>query len=266
MRALWYLSAFISVRLRSGKRWRPKGEDVRNVSTTRCEGRRSGSACRHGGAVGVVTAIVLALATASPAWANPSASATLAPIGTGSYLLHLTNTGNESITSFIVVAGEEPLVTNVVPSPACHYGSSPVTGSITCTVTVPPAASTEMCYTGHALEEFIPGDSVLVNGSAGTAYSLISSAPAVASCPLPGFNAGSGSTGSGSGAKCVVPNLKGKALAAAEKAISQAHCAVGKVKKASSSHVKKGRVISQSPAAGKSLPKGTKVSLVVSKG
>jgi beta-lactam-binding protein with PASTA domain len=45
-----------------------------------------------------------------------------------------------------------------------------------------------------------------------------------------------------------------------------AHCAVGKVKKASSSHVKKGRVISQNPTAGKSLPKGTKVSLVVSRG
>ena len=71
---------------------------------------------------------------------------------------------------------------------------------------------------------------------------------------------GSGST------KCVVPSLKGKKLAAAEKALLKAHCAVGKVKKANSRHVKKGSVISQSQAAGKSLSKGTKVAFVVSKG
>ena len=63
-----------------------------------------------------------------------------------------------------------------------------------------------------------------------------------------------------------VADLKGKKLVAAEKAIVQAHCAVGKVKKAKSSHVKKGSVISQSPSAGKSLPNGTKVGIVVSKG
>ncbi len=63
---------------------------------------------------------------------------------------------------------------------------------------------------------------------------------------------------------CKVPNVKGKKLAAAEKAITSAHCKVGKVKKANSKHVNKGSVISESPGAGKSLPSGTKVSLVVS--
>jgi PASTA domain len=66
--------------------------------------------------------------------------------------------------------------------------------------------------------------------------------------------------------KCVVPPIKARKLAFAEKAIGRAHCAVGKVRKASSKHVRKGRVISQSRSAGKSLPQGTTVSLVVSKG
>jgi hypothetical protein len=73
-------------------------------------------------------------------------------------------------------------------------------------------------------------------------------------------------TRAGSITKCIVPNLKGKKLATAEKAIVLAHCAVGKVKKARNRHVKKGRVVAQSPAAGKSLPAGTTVSLVVSRG
>jgi PASTA domain len=75
------------------------------------------------------------------------------------------------------------------------------------------------------------------------------------------------STESSSGSpKCVVPRLKGKKLAAAEKALLKAHCAVGKVKRANSRRVKTGTVISQSQGAGRSLSKGTKVALVVSKG
>ncbi len=67
-------------------------------------------------------------------------------------------------------------------------------------------------------------------------------------------------------AKCVVPKLKGLTVAAAEKALTKAHCSVGKIKKSKSKHVKKGRVISGNDAAGRSLPAGTKVILVVSKG
>ena len=80
-------------------------------------------------------------------------------------------------------------------------------------------------------------------------------------CPI-----GSVSNTSGKTAKCVVPQLKGKKLAVAESALKSAHCAVGRIKKARSTHVKKGSVISQSPAAGRSLPSGTAVSLTVSKG
>lgn len=76
----------------------------------------------------------------------------------------------------------------------------------------------------------------------------------------------SGGGGGGGSPKCVVPKVKGKTLSAAKTAIIKAHCTVGKIKKASSKHVKKGHVISQNPSAGRSMSSGSKVNLVVSKG
>ena len=67
-------------------------------------------------------------------------------------------------------------------------------------------------------------------------------------------------------ARCVVPNVTGRPLSAARKAIRAAHCAVGKVRHARSRRVKSGRVISQSRNPALALPAGTHVSLVVSKG
>lgn len=65
---------------------------------------------------------------------------------------------------------------------------------------------------------------------------------------------------------CIVPNVRNKKLAAAKTSIKRAHCVVGKVTRKSSKRVKKGRVISQSPRAGATLPTAGKVNLVVSKG
>lgn len=65
---------------------------------------------------------------------------------------------------------------------------------------------------------------------------------------------------------CVVPNLKGKTVKAAKRAIKKAFCSVGKVKAAPSSKVKKGHVISQRPRSGKRVKQHTKVNLVVNKG
>jgi hypothetical protein len=65
---------------------------------------------------------------------------------------------------------------------------------------------------------------------------------------------------------CVVPKVKGKRLRAAKQAIRRAHCSIGKVTKAFSASVKKGRVISQKPKPGKKLAAGSKVKLKVSKG
>jgi len=66
--------------------------------------------------------------------------------------------------------------------------------------------------------------------------------------------------------KCRVPRLKGKKLAAAERALRQAHCRVGKIKHVKSRKVRKGRVVSTSPIATHTFAAGHKVELFVSKG
>jgi uncharacterized delta-60 repeat protein len=66
--------------------------------------------------------------------------------------------------------------------------------------------------------------------------------------------------------KCLVPNVRGKKLAAARKALARRNCAVGKIKRKPSMTVKKGRVISQSRRPGARLPNRSKVNLVVSRG
>ncbi len=67
-------------------------------------------------------------------------------------------------------------------------------------------------------------------------------------------------------ARCVVPNVKGKTLVAARKALKARRCALGAVKKAYSPKVRKGRVVSQSRRPGLRLKRGTKVAVVVSRG
>jgi alpha-tubulin suppressor-like RCC1 family protein len=66
--------------------------------------------------------------------------------------------------------------------------------------------------------------------------------------------------------KCAVPNVKGKTLAVAKRTLARANCSLGKVTRSYSTKVKKGLVISQKPSARRSLAKGAKISLVVSKG
>jgi hypothetical protein len=66
--------------------------------------------------------------------------------------------------------------------------------------------------------------------------------------------------------KCSVPKVKGKALAAAERAIKSHNCSRGKITHATSRTIKKGHVIAQRPKPGSRLNHGAKVNLVVSKG
>ncbi len=79
-------------------------------------------------------------------------------------------------------------------------------------------------------------------------------------------NAAKSATASFSKSACVVPNVKHKRLAAAKRSIAAAHCRTGKVAKAKSKTVAKGRVVAQSPRAGKKLAAGAKVNLIVSRG
>jgi subtilisin family serine protease len=65
--------------------------------------------------------------------------------------------------------------------------------------------------------------------------------------------------------RCVVPNVKGKTVAATRKALRARRCALGKVRRAYSK-VRRGRVIRQSRRAGARLAVGTKVNVLVSRG
>ena len=67
-------------------------------------------------------------------------------------------------------------------------------------------------------------------------------------------------------AKCVVPNLKGKTIGQSRAALRARKCRLGAITSAFSSKVKKGRVISQSKAAGRRLPLNSRVAIKVSKG
>ena len=65
---------------------------------------------------------------------------------------------------------------------------------------------------------------------------------------------------------CVVPNLKGKRLYAARRALSSAHCKPGTITWTYSNVIKRGRVISQRPKPGRHSRAGARVNLTVSKG
>jgi uncharacterized delta-60 repeat protein len=70
----------------------------------------------------------------------------------------------------------------------------------------------------------------------------------------------------GKPAPCKVPNVRGKKLGAARSAITKARCRVGTVTRRPSQTVKRGRVISQNPKAGRRLANRGRVNLVVSRG
>jgi uncharacterized delta-60 repeat protein len=65
---------------------------------------------------------------------------------------------------------------------------------------------------------------------------------------------------------CTVPKLKGKTFRAAKRALTKAHCSVGKRTRAFSSKVRKGRVIASKPGQGRTLARGARIRLQVSKG
>jgi plastocyanin len=66
-------------------------------------------------------------------------------------------------------------------------------------------------------------------------------------------------------AKCKVPKVVGRKLPAARRTITRARCRVGRVRRARSLRAR-GRVVSQSPRAGATRPRGARVNLVVSRG
>jgi len=65
---------------------------------------------------------------------------------------------------------------------------------------------------------------------------------------------------------CTVPKLVGLSLKKAKAKIKKAHCRVGKVEKAPSAANKNGKVLKQSPKAGKKLKNGGRVNVTIGKG
>jgi hypothetical protein len=88
-------------------------------------------------------------------------------------------------------------------------------------------------------------------------------------CSAVGSYGGSGSQGlllDRPAKPCVVPELKGETLRGAKRSIESHDCSLGKIDHARSGTIESGRVISQSPRAGKRLDHGAKVDVVVSEG
>jgi hypothetical protein len=65
--------------------------------------------------------------------------------------------------------------------------------------------------------------------------------------------------------RCAVPDVIREPLAVAKRLVTRSHCRLGAVRRASSSRVEHGRVLSQSPNPGSVLPLGGKVGLVLSR-
>jgi hypothetical protein len=64
---------------------------------------------------------------------------------------------------------------------------------------------------------------------------------------------------------CVVPRLKGLTLVRAKRSLAKHHCRVGKVRRRRIHGVKRGRVGSSTPVAGKHLAAGARVALVLAR-
>lgn len=65
---------------------------------------------------------------------------------------------------------------------------------------------------------------------------------------------------------CTVQDVRGLTLSLARLKLSRANCRAGSVRHARSKSVRRGRVVSQRPVFGSVLPKGTRVTLVISRG
>jgi subtilisin family serine protease len=65
---------------------------------------------------------------------------------------------------------------------------------------------------------------------------------------------------------CTVPRLRGLTLAGAKRSLAKQGCALGRVSKAYSRRIRRGRVVAQRPGPGLRLRRGAKITVVVSRG
>jgi subtilisin family serine protease len=90
--------------------------------------------------------------------------------------------------------------------------------------------------------------------------------PAAGPAPAPAPPQTSPPTAPAPPVRCVVPKLRGKTVAAAKRALRARNCSLGKVSRARSKVVRRGRVIRQSKPAGVRLKAGSRIAVVASLG
>jgi hypothetical protein len=66
--------------------------------------------------------------------------------------------------------------------------------------------------------------------------------------------------------RCVVPNVRGRTVRRARAALTRQRCRLGRVARAYSARVRRGRIVRQSRRPGARLARGTRVNVVVSRG
>jgi hypothetical protein len=185
-------------------------------------------------------------------------SASPDPIVAGGYLTYTATVSHTPIPNG-ASAAPAVILTQTVPDGSTFVSASPSQGSctetsgvVTCALGAIPSGGTATATLTVVAER--AGDMV----ASGTVTSG-------AEDPAPGDNSATVATTVQS--LCVVPNVVGKTLAAAEAAIARGHCRTGKIVRVYSKKVRKGRVVSQRPAPkARLLPAVAVVKLVVSRG
>src|SRR5271168_2830301 len=91
------------------------------MDAARCTGRRISSTPALGRVLGVACGFALALTVAAPAWASVGVTGSFAPdsASAGGYVVTLTNTGTEPITSYDITTFPVSKLEHIDPSPAC---------------------------------------------------------------------------------------------------------------------------------------------------
>jgi uncharacterized repeat protein (TIGR01451 family) len=177
------------------------------------------------------------------------------------------------------VGGSITYTTEVTNVAAPALGSSPATG-VDLSVTLPTGATyvsatvsqgscnaaggAVMCALGTIASGGKAEATVVVTAKRAGLLTLTAAATTEASDPVPNNNIASVQTTVR--APCVVPRVVGKTLVAARRALAASHCSTGRITRAASARVAKGRVIAQRPAPGARRPSLAKVDVVVSRG
>jgi hypothetical protein len=142
-----------------------------------------------------------------------------------------------------------------------YYGNGSVVAM------TPGGQSTRFKLPNIAREVFFFADAITAgpDGRMWIGESAAGSGSALLASLTPSAVGGSGSESIPLGGACRVPNVVGKTLAKARKAIVKAGCNVGQVSRKSAARQKRGRVLSQTPRAGKKLSLGARVKIVVAR-